>query len=228
MKQFILVSFIVLTTLLHTDNTFAETGYVSDILYVPLRSGKGNQFRILDSAMKSGTKLEILAEDTENGWFTVRTNDGKEGYVRAQYIIKEPTAQLKLTNAEQQISSLKQRTQQLQSELDQLQQNNKDLNSQLNSSIDAKSETTRELEEIKRVSSDAIELNHRHQDLLNQHQMLQNQVDILKAENSRYKNDNRQTWFIYGAAAVFLGAFIAIIIPRFNFKKKNSEWIEYK
>jgi SH3 domain protein len=98
-KQSILVSFIFAIAFFNISKTMAEDGYISDVLYVPLRSGKGNQFRILESAMKSGTKLEILEEDEENGWIGVRTADGKEGFVRAQYIIREPTAQLKLARA---------------------------------------------------------------------------------------------------------------------------------
>lgn len=228
MKQSILVSFIFAIAFFNISKTMAEDGYISDVLYVPLRSGKGNQFRILESAMKSGTKLEILEEDEENGWIGVRTADGKEGFVRAQYIIREPTAQLKLARAEREITALKNKDQLLQNQLTQFRNDNNTLNTQLTSSIDSKGETVRELEEIKRISSDAIELNQRHQDLLNQHQMLQNQIDILKAENDRYKNDNRHTWFIYGAAAVLLGVIISLLIPAMNGKKKNSEWIEYK
>ena len=228
MKQFILIFLVLLTSTFCFQTAWAQKAYVSDVLYVPLRSGKGGEFRIIENAVKSGTALEILEEDKESGWFKVRTSNGNEGYMRGQYIVREPTSGLKLAEANKDIASLNNRVQQLQNHVDQLQSENQDLNTELNTSKDAKSQTTRELEEIKRISSDAIELSKRHQALLNQHQMLQTQVDILKAENDRFKNDNRHTWFIYGAAAVLLGVIIALIIPIFGGRRKNSEWMEYK
>ena len=77
----------------------AEYRWISDVLYVPLRSGKGNQFRIVDSALKTGTRLTVLSEDTEGGWTEVRTDDGREGYIRSQFLLDTPTAAQRLAQA---------------------------------------------------------------------------------------------------------------------------------
>ena len=82
-----------------------------------------------------------------------------------------------------------------------------------------------ELEEIRRIAASSVDLNKRHDELLNAHQLLQHKIDVLKAENSRYQSDNRQKWFFYGAASVLLGVIITIVVPMFKRPKRHSEWL---
>ncbi|WP_317929307.1 TIGR04211 family SH3 domain-containing protein [Halioxenophilus sp. WMMB6] len=201
----------------------AETGYISDKLYVPLRSGKGNQFRIINSALKSGTRLQILDEDEE--WVHARTEDGVEGYIRAQYVEKEPTAQLKLVAAQAELAKVTSNYRKLQANFEELQSEHQQLQNQLSSRDQTLSNTETQLEEIKRISAGAVDLNKRHQELLNAHQMLQTELDVLKAENNRYRKDDSQKWFAYGAGAVALGVVIALVVPIFRVRRKKSEWL---
>ncbi len=214
---------LLLITATYLSPISAETGYISDVLYVPLRSGKGNQFRIIDSAIKSGTRLEILERDDE--WVKARIPNGKEGFIRAQYIIGEPTAKLQLQAAESELANLSQQLQSVKKQFEQSQTENNQLKSSLSDTETQLTSTSGELDEIKRLSADALDLNERHQQLLNAHQLLQHEIDVLKAENSRYKNDNRQKWFFYGAGAVLLGVIIALIVPVFTPTKRKTEWL---
>ena len=214
---------LLILTLTVLNSSHAETGYISDVLYVPMRAGKGNQFRIIDRALKSGTKLEILERDGE--WIKAQTPNGNEGYIRAQYVIDDPTAKLLLQTAS---ANLARANQELDSIKGQLQASNNDnsaLKEQLAERESQLGSTSTELDEIKRISADALDLNVRHQELFNAHQLLQHELDVVKAENSRFKNDNRQKWFFYGAAAVLLGVIIALIVPVFKPQKRKSEWL---
>ena len=40
--------------------SFAETVYIRDTLYVPLRGGQSSEHRILHKGIPSGTELELL------------------------------------------------------------------------------------------------------------------------------------------------------------------------
>ena len=94
----------------------AETRYVSDQLEIPMRTGKSTQHRIL-RMLPSGTPLEVLELDKENGWTRVRTPDGKEGWVLTRLLMDIPAARDRLARAEKRLAELelrdRQRTQSL-------------------------------------------------------------------------------------------------------------------
>ena len=54
--------------------------------------------------------------------------------------------------------------------------------------------------------------------------MLQTDNDVLQAEVEVLANDHRNQSFIYGGITVFLGALLAILIPRLRGRKRLSEW----
>ncbi|GAB2191683.1 TIGR04211 family SH3 domain-containing protein [Sessilibacter sp. MAH2] len=220
-----ILSLLITTAFCHSVS--AETVYITDVLYIPMRSGKGNEYRIIESRLKSGTALEVLETDNGDGWTKIRTPNNQEGYVRTQYLSREKTAKLQLDKLEQELNRQKSENARLEKSLKDVSQAQDQLNTALNASHDSNRSTLSELEEIKRVSANALELNKRHQDLLNQHQMLQTQIDILKAENARLKSDDKQTWFMYGAAAVLLGVIISVLVPVVKRPKNRSGWKEY-
>ncbi|WP_179957654.1 TIGR04211 family SH3 domain-containing protein [Exilibacterium tricleocarpae] len=202
----------------------AEVRYISDVLYVPLRSGQGTQFRIINKGLRSGTKLTVLEEDPGGEWTRVETERGIQGWIRNQYLLAEPTATLKLRAAQQTASQLQNRTQTLEQQLAQLQQQNQQLAARLDDSEKQGQTLNNELAEIKTISAGAIDLNSRHQTLMEEHQLLQTEIDVLKAENERLGDKSLQTWFIYGAGAVGLGVVIALVVPAVRPRRRYSDW----
>ena len=83
---------------------------------------------------------------------------------------------------------------------------------------------TTQLSESKAISSDPIALNKQNETLVKQNHMLQTDNDVLKAEVDVLSNDNRNQSFMYGGITVFLGALLAILIPRLRGRKRLSEW----
>ena len=59
---------------------YAETKYVVDSHYFPVRSGKGNEFRIVKS-LKSGAAVVITKKDKKSDWVKVETSSGVEGWI---------------------------------------------------------------------------------------------------------------------------------------------------
>ncbi|WP_439134935.1 TIGR04211 family SH3 domain-containing protein [Pseudomaricurvus sp.] len=201
-----------------------EYRWVSDTLYVPLRSGKGNQYRILDKGMKSGTRLTVVSEDPEGGWTEVKTRSGEVGFVRSQFLINSPTDSLKLSAAEANLSKVEKQYNALKQQLGEARSTGSELDQELASANTRVNELETELAELKRVSADAISLNQRHQKLMHDHQVIQNELEVVKAENERLQSDERNTFFLYGAGAVLLGVIITLVAPAFRRRKSYSEW----
>ncbi len=213
-----------LLTLAAPQVSAQEYRWVSDVLYVPLRSGKGNKFRILDKGLRTGTRLEFISQDDEGGWTEVRSEKGELGYIRSQYLIDTPTAALQLASAKQKLASVESQYKTLKDELNSTTNKKQNLSSNLSKLQNENQQLQQELTDIKRISADAVQLHERHQTLMHDHQIIQTELDVLKAENQRLANDSRNTFFFYGACAVGLGAFIAWIAPSLRRRKRFSEW----
>jgi SH3 domain protein len=101
----------------------AETGWVDDQVRLNLRTGPGNQFRIL-SSIETGKSVEILSRG--NGWIEVRA-DGKSGWVPDGYLRPDPPAMVKLARIEGETAELRTRAQQLGEETEKLRSENQQL-----------------------------------------------------------------------------------------------------
>lgn len=201
-----------------------ELRYVSDKLFVPLRSGMGSSFRITHRGLPSGTTLTLLEENLDEGWSKVSTASGKEGWVQNQYIVDEPIAKIKLERADKKIIQLTTRQTTLNNELKTLRSQNTELKTQLGDTNKSSEKISDELRDIKKISSSTLELNDAHNILLQNHQLLQTERDSLTAENNQLKRDRSYNQWIYGAGIMFLGVILTLILQSTGRRKNYSEW----
>lgn len=201
-----------------------EIRFISDILYVPLRSGAGSEFRIINASLRSGTRLTLLEESEDKEWAKVRTPKETEGWIRAQYISPDIPAKMQLTQAVAKIAKLEQDKASL------LQQNKllTDESSKLQNVTSEQSASNEsmssELQRIKSLAAGAIKLDSDYRELLEKHQVIQTERDALFAENENLKSDQRMDYLLYGAGILILGIIIALVFPTFIPKKGYSEW----
>lgn len=206
---------------------YAQDRYITDKLFVPLRSGMGNQYRIVHKGLPSGYKLEFLEEATDdNGvvWSRVRTPRGLEGWVRQQYIFSEPTAAVKLKNLTEKISRLDGNQKQLLDEHDALQQENTTLKKQQTVLQDTLKKTNREYVDLRKLSANTVQLNEQYKNLNETHQILQTRAEVLTAENEMLKNSQRHSEWIFGAFILIIGIIVSFILQSIGRRKRHSEW----
>lgn len=202
----------------------AETVYVKDELYVPLRSGPSSQHRILHKGLKTSTALELLGKNEDESWINVKTSGGLEGWIPSQYIISTPTSERLLTKAKQDLANLNKTYSAAKGKLEEVSAELDKTKAKLRSTESAQQKSTMELHRIRSISSGAIELDIKYQKLLEDHELLQTENDTLNAENESLKSDQRFSFMFYGAALVLIGMFMSVIIPRLKPKKRHSEW----
>lgn len=204
-------------------SSFAQTRYVSDDLRINLRTGAGDQYRIT-KILRSGTRMTVLEESENAEWVRVRTQAGDEGWVRVQYLQNEPVARDQLAQAQARIAELSSRGGDIGKQNAELREQNQQLTNELQAARDDASRLNRELEELKQISANAVNLNRSNQQLMEERRLLQTEIDVLKAENERLADDARQTWFLYGAIAVGLGVLITLIVQSLRSRRRYSEW----
>ena len=203
---------------------FSQTLYVSDQLYVPVRGGKGSEFKILHRGLATGTRVDLLEADTGDGWTKIKTNQGLEGWIRSQYLVREPIARIKLQQANAQVSQLSSELDSLKQNLTLLQNENQNNLGVVASLTESESNLSNELEEIKRISGSSIRLQEQNNDLLQQNQLLKNEIEVLRADNKRLSDNQNQRWFIYGGCLVAVGALLSTLLLFLKPKNRYSDW----
>ena len=213
-------------TLFFAQPSLAESkiAYVKDILYVPVRSGDGNQYRIVHKGLKSGTQLNVISVNDDNTWSKITTNGDIEGWVPNQFISQNKTANLLVDEyrsaadkARKQLEELKITHTNTVNEL-----KKQELTS--NTYFDEKTQLTLELQKIKSISTNAIEMDQNYQALLEKHELLKTKYDSLFAENENLKADQRLSFLLYGAGLLILGMLLMVILPMLKPKQRFSEW----
>lgn len=223
MKKIIIVLFTSSLAML-SNIVWAKTYYVSDVLHVPMRSGAGNEFRIIHRGIKSGVALTIL-EEPDGDWVKVTTPSGLEGWMRKQYLIDEPTAQIKLNSATAELARAKKELGELASKFSTLQQEHAQLQEYANKQARERNTFEAELKELKVLSADAIKLNKTYHELVATKEILETERDSLQAENERLKKDKTINQWLFGAGLLILGMILMLILPALKPAKRQSDWV---
>jgi SH3 domain protein len=214
---FFIVAFIVSASI---NSVFADTRYVSDRLIISVRDGQDQNAAVL-GYLETAAPVEILEENGD--FLRIRTEDGLEGWVRAQYIVSETPKTLIIDNLKNEINALNKEIQAIKNKED----------STSNTLSESKKMYREKIEELKeevninqkfaaKAKSDFIELNNKYTNLLNNSkntEKLINEVEKLKKSNNELNTEvkslrmdrknplksNRIQSFIAGAGVLLLG-----------------------
>lgn len=200
----------------------AETGWVSDILYVPVRSGAGNEYRIVHRGLRTGTEVEILSMEEGSEWVKVRVND-VEGYMNAQYVTRTPPAMIRLAQLERQHEQARQQLAEARSQLNtvtaernQLAADNKRLGGELGS-------RSSELARLQEVAADPIRLEQTNRELNQELSKLRTELNTVSAENALLRNDRTSSMWLVGAS-ILIGGWIVGWLMKSRSSRSRSSW----
>jgi SH3 domain protein len=200
--------------------TYADRRYVSDMLIITLRAGKGQEYRVIKT-LKTDTPVEVLEESED--YLRVLTDEGEEGWVAKQYITSEVPKYLIIEGLKKETSTLNARIEELEKkqaslleqfevatqrhaakveELDKNASNSKEEASRLkiklaqitekhNTLIDQSKNVVDLISEQKRLQAKNVNLNTR--------------VEHLQKENADLRNTRRLQWFLAGGSVFFIG-----------------------
>lgn len=207
-----------------TSLLYAKTMYIGDTFYATLRSGQGTQFQIKKS-LKTGTKVDVLKTDDQSGYSLVQGPDGTQGWIITRYLSGQPVAADRLVKVSAELQDARSSVQDLRKQLNQVsgeKQKLADENKTLQGKLD---KVSQQLDHIKSVSQDALNLDKRNSQLQETNQKLHNQVEILAAENDRLKGKRESNYMMIGGGLVILGVLIAVLIPWLKPTRKTDSWV---
>ena len=202
-----------------------DTRYVSDRVLVPVRSGAGSDFRIVNSGLPSGTALMVLGESEDGKWAEIETRAGTRGWIPSQFLQAEPPASLLMNELRLEVEQLRSERDRVVSQLNQRSSAADEADDTiltLRSELEA---TTSELTEVKRVSAAALDLDALNQQLVAEVESERSDADLLRLENVRLRERIANNQILDGALAVLLGVILAVVAPRlWPSKKRQDGW----
>ncbi|WP_438970580.1 TIGR04211 family SH3 domain-containing protein [Methylophaga sp.] len=196
------------------------TRYVSDELEITMRNGQGVQFGIR-KMLESGTRLDVLETDPA-GYSKVRTSEGVEGWVLTRYLSNTPSARDQLESSQQRVANLELEIAKYKEEISTLSSQNSDVDTK-NLTLKEKSQRlSKELDNLRRTASNAVALENENRQLKEKLQEIDHENQSLVIENNALKDNSTRRWFLIGAAVLFSGIILGLILPRLRIRKKDS------
>ena len=214
-----------LLALLSTAASAQDVRYISDKQFIPVRSGAGNDYRITNRGIPSGTRLTVKQTSPDGEWAQITTDGGTSGWVRAQYLMADMPAANALRAAQAKLTSLTDANQALQAELAALKSEQVELLNNASSTDSSLRTVSEELAQLKQISGNAVQLDVDNRRLVEETENLRAKVDMLDAENNRLNDNLSSEAFMDGALAVLLGVIITLVVPRlWPKRRKSSSW----
>ncbi len=200
-----------------------DTRYISDKQFIPVRSGAGNQFRIIHRGLPSGTRLIVKRIDGD--WAEISTEGGIDGWVRAQYLMSDLPAQNKLDAAVSRAETLAAQNAELKQQLQALRAEKTTLEGELGETSAQLGQVSDEFTQLKQISGKAVQLDTDNRRLVESAENLRSEVEMLEVENQRLQDKLDSEAFMNGALAVLLGVVITLVVPRlWPKKRRSSSW----
>ncbi len=199
----------------------SNTVYISDELTVPLRSGPSGSHRILHRGLPSGTQLTIVGEDADAGFTQIRTARGTDGWIRTQYLVKEPIAKLRLITAQREIARLKQQVQRTESQVSNLTETSGKQASANKASANENNELKAELDRITSISSGAVETHEENLRLKDINARLRDELDDVAEERNLLLDNAENEGIMLGAGFILLGLIAGVLIKA---RPQRSAW----
>lgn len=199
----------------------AEKRYISDELWINLRSGPANDFRIIKT-LKSGTHLEFIENSEDDKWTHVTTDKGLEGWVPKRFLKDEPIAFENLIIAQRELEKVKADLEEVKTKYANTKKELAEAKRSASGLNKDKEQQTKELEYIKKVSANAIGLDKKNQELVTKSEELKITVETLRNENERLQNDRDVNYILVGGFLVALGLFLGWLIPKLGGRKGDA------
>ena len=202
----------------------AQTRYITDTNYVPLRTGPGNEYRIIHRGLKTGTALVVLEDDAGNGFSRVLSGE-QEGFIPTQYLMDDPPASRQLPAALERARQVEANNRKLEKTLSERDGQLREVTSELANAEDRWQQQQVEMKRLVDISAEPLAIERRNQQLVEENEQLKKQLQVLEVENRQLIKDTSLRWYLFGGGTIVLGILLGLILPMLKVRKKESAWV---
>ena len=168
------------------------------------------------ASLSSGEAVEILEEGDE--WTRIRIlgseGEEKEGWVLTRYLITREPWEPKAERLSKENASLREKLEQLEEQLSEVSQRVLALSRELQEKKENLQQAQSDFAALEAGASDYLSLKEEHQSTQSTLQTAQATIQTLQTENEDLRVSQKIKWFMAGAAALFVGWLMGLIMGK--------------
>ena len=195
--------------------------WVSDQFEITLRTGPSTNNSI-QLMVGSGTRLEVLENDSDSGYSRVRTSAGTEGWVLSRYLMNQPGARERIAKLTGQITRTNTEGTSLDSQLAAIRKEYNAARRQISTLENEKSTLESELAEIRTAAADVLGVNQQNKNLMNELASEKIRAETLEQENQQLASQTTRYWFMSGAAVLLVGILLGLWLPSLRRRRRSG------
>lgn len=221
-RAFILSAMVVLVAMISMP-AHAKTGYVSDQLQIPLRSGASNGHRII-KFLNSGKAFTVLDTDDDDKFTEIELSDGKTGWVETKNIMDIPSGRDRLVSVNKKLSTVRQENKDLKNTIAKLRSETKQLKNEKGTLQNERTNLSNSLDDLKITAANPLSLSKKNKQLKKDLEKAEASAAMLDKDNQQLRSNVAQEWFIIGGAVSIGSLIVGLILTRINWRKKRDSW----
>jgi len=211
----------ILSPIAVAESEAGYTNYVTDSIEIPFRSQPGYKYKII-RMLRSGTKVTVI-DVNDDGWAKLLYNhrgEDIEGWMPSILLQAQPVAREKVANLEKKIAHVEKQLNQIKLEKKTLQNRYDETDEALKLAKQTNYELEKQLEEIKTLSGNTIQLNDENREMAQRIQKLENESTILNEQIEQSEDVVKRQWFLTGGGVLLLGLIIGRLFRIHSGRKK--------
>ena len=197
--------------ILFSTPVLAENKYISDNMKITLRTGPGNDRKII-SMLGVGEKVEVLELGDE--WTLVRLDNGKEGWVISRFLTDEIPSDIQLKILKSKHEDLMADALKIKEENSLLKAENKKVNTEFTEITKELQKTSKDYESLKRDSKEFLNLQSKFKESSSKLAEQTKKAEKFEDELTKLLWNQNIKWFLSGAGVLILGFIIGFSTKR--------------
>lgn len=205
MKKITLIALSLLTFSVTVSVHASEKRYISDELSTWVRSGPGDQYRLVGK-LNAGEEVTLLQTNSSTNYAQIRDAQGNTNWIPMTQLSADPSLRTQVPILQQQV---------------------KDLTDKLNNIDNSWNQRTAEMQKKVAGSDGTINgLKEQNQKLKNELVVAQKKVNAANVQLDDKQRTIIMQWFMYGGGVAGVGLLLGLLLPHMiPRRKQNNRWM---
>ncbi len=196
----------------------STTWYVVPHAEIPLRTGEGTQYRIIE-LVPDGTRVELL-EDGEK-WVKIQTPKGNTGWILKRYLSSSTPLKYVASSLRSQKEDLAAKLSALSGNFKHIEQDRDECRRELSACQELKNKLQSDYSSLREDAADVLRIKQALDDTTYELNIAKQKLASLREENQHLKNNERIKWFLTGGGILLVGWLIGLLMGR-NKRRRPS------
>jgi SH3 domain protein len=200
------------------EAVYAATRYVTPSAEVVVRTGQGNEYKII-GMVKDGAAVDLLQES--DAYAMVRLPDGREGWMLTRFLSADAPPSAVVASLRAENEKMKQREMEQTQQVDEISATLKKAESELASILTERDQIRTEFQNLQEDTADVILIKEDMLKATGENELLHQEIAAVKEENNKLNKDKSINWFLAGGGVLLVGTFIGRLSSASR-KRKSS------